>query len=71
MKRLKENNEEYEPESSSGCLALVLRPMTDVQKGCLEVNHTFPDKEIMSMRVAEKANLRGVNLFCARSELCN
>jgi len=62
MKRLKENNE-------AGCLALVLRPMTDVQKGSLEVNHTFLDKEILSMRVAKEANLRGVNLVCARSDL--
>jgi len=69
MKHLTENNEEYEPESFSGCLALVLRPMTDVQEGRLEVNHTFPNKEILLMRVAEEANLRGVNLFCARSDL--
>jgi len=69
MKRLKENNEEYKPESFSGHLALVLQPMTDVQKGRLEVNHTFPDKEILSMRVAEEANLRGDNLFCGRSDL--
>jgi hypothetical protein len=71
MKRLKENHDEYEPESFSGRLALVLRPMTDVQKGRLEVNHTFPDKEMLLMRVAEEANLRGVNLFCARSNLRN
>ncbi len=69
MKRLKENHDEYEPESFSGCLALVLRPMTDVQKSRLEVNHTFPNKEMLLMRVAEEANLRGVNLFCSRSDL--
>ncbi len=66
---MKENKEEYKPESFSGCLALFLRPMADVQKGCLEANHTFPDKYILLMRVAEEANLRGVNLFCARSDL--
>jgi hypothetical protein len=69
IKRLKKNNEEYEPESFSGCLALFLRPMADVQKGRLEVNHTFPNKKILLMRVAEEANLRGVNLFCVRSDL--
>ena len=69
MEHLKENNEEYEPESFSGCLALFLRPMADVQKGRLEVNHTFPDKEMLLMWVAEEANLRGVNLFCSRSDL--
>ncbi len=31
MKRLKDQNKEYEPESFSGCLALVLQPMSDVQ----------------------------------------
>ena len=43
--------------------------MTDVQKGRLEVNHTFPDKEMLLMWVAEEANLQGVNLFCSRSDL--
>jgi hypothetical protein len=63
IKHLKENNEEYEPESFSGCLSLFLQPMADVQKGRLGVNHTFPDKKILLMRVAKEANLRGVNLF--------
>jgi hypothetical protein len=69
IKRLKENNEEYKPESFSGCLAPFLRPMADVQKGRLEANHTFPDKNILLMRVAKEANLREVNLFCAMSDL--
>jgi len=45
--------------------------MTDIQKGRLEVNHTFPDKEMLLMRVAEEAILRGVNIFCSRSDLRN
>jgi hypothetical protein len=69
IQHLKKNNEEYEPESFSGCLSLFLQPIADVQKGRLEVNHTFPDKNILLMRVAKEANLRGVNLFCARSDL--
>jgi hypothetical protein len=69
MKRLKDQNKEYKPESFSGCLALVLRPMLNVQKCRLEVNHTFPDKEILAMRVAEEANLRRINILCARSDL--
>jgi hypothetical protein len=69
IKRLKENNEEYKPESFSGCLALFLRPMADIQKGRLEAIHTFPDMNILLMRVAKEANLQGVNLFCARSDL--
>ena len=59
MKRLCDNNVDYEPESFSGCLALVLQPMSEVQQGRLEANHTFPDREILAMHVAEEANLRG------------
>ncbi len=62
MKRLCENNVDYKPESFSGCLALVLRPMSVVQQGCLEANHTFPDREILAMPVAEEANLQGINM---------
>jgi len=43
--------------------------MVDVQKCRLEINHTFPDKEILVLRVAEEANLRGINFICARSDL--
>jgi hypothetical protein len=68
VKRLKENHDDYELEQFSGCLALFLRPMTDVEKGRLEVNHTFPDKEMLLMRVAEEANLRGINTYCLRSD---
>jgi hypothetical protein len=35
--------------------------MVDIQKCRLEVNHTFPDKEILALHVAEEANLRGIN----------
>ena len=44
IKGLKENNEEYKPESLSGCLALVLLLMTDIQKGRLEVPQQGPKK---------------------------
>ena len=43
--------------------------MVDVQNCRLEVNHTFPDKEILVLRVAEEANLRGINFVCSRSDL--
>jgi len=69
IKRLKEQNENYDAEEFSGCLTLGLRTMVDVQKCRLEVNHTFPDKEILVLRVAEEANLRGINFVCARSDL--
>ena len=42
--------------------------MADVHKCRLEVNHTFPDKEILVLCVAEEANLRGINFVCTRSD---
>ena len=69
LKRLKEQNENFDPEEFSGCLTLGLRTMADVQKCRLEVNHTFPDKEVLVLRVAEEANLRGINFVCTRSDL--
>jgi hypothetical protein len=57
LKRLKEQNDNFDPEEFSGCLTLGLRTMADVQKCRLEVNATFPDKEVLVLRVAEEANL--------------
>jgi len=45
--------------------------MSDVQKCRLEVYHTFPDREILAMRVAEEVNLRGNNFVTSRSDLRN
>ena len=56
LKRLKEQNENFDPEEFTGCKTLGLRTMVDVQKCRLEVNHTFPDKEILVLRVAKEAN---------------
>ena len=43
--------------------------MVNVQNCRLEVNHTFPDKEILVLHVAEEANLRGINFVFTRSDL--
>ena len=43
--------------------------MVNVQNCRLEVNHTFPDKEILVLHVAEEANLRGINFVCTQSDL--
>ena len=69
LKRLKDQNKNFDVEGFSGCLTLGLRTMVDVQKCRLEVNHTFPDKEILVLRVAEEANLRGINFVCTQSDL--
>ena len=69
MKRLKDQNDNYTEESFSCCLTTVLRPMSDVQTCRLEVDHTFPDREILAMHVAEEVNLRGINVVTSRSDL--
>jgi hypothetical protein len=43
--------------------------MVDVQNCQLKVNHTFPNKEILVMRVVKEANLQGINFVCTRSDL--
>jgi hypothetical protein len=67
MKWLHNNIVDYKPESLSGCLALVLRPMSEVQQGRLKANQMFPNREILAMGVAEEANLRGINFVCSGS----
>jgi len=69
MKRLKDQNNNFDPEEFSGCLKNGLCTMVDVQNCRLEVNHTFPDKEILVLCVAEEANLRGINFVCMQSDL--
>ena len=69
MKRLKDLNDDYEVEYFSCCLTPVLRPMSEVLKCRLEVDHTFPDREILAICVAEEVNLRGINAVCSRSDL--
>jgi hypothetical protein len=69
FKRLREQIENFDAEGFSGCLTLGLHTMVDVQKCRLEVNHNFPDKEILVLRVAKEANLRGINFVCTRSDL--
>ncbi len=64
LKWLKDQNKNFDAEGFSGCLTLGLRTMVDVQKSRLEVNHTFTDKEILVLRVAKEANLRGINFVC-------
>jgi hypothetical protein len=43
--------------------------MADVEQERLQVGHTFPDIEILKLRVAEEANLQGITFFTPRSEV--
>ena len=69
MKRLNEQNQDYEPDSFTGCLSLTLWPMMDVKAFRLDVNQTFPDREILAMRVAEEASLCSINFICSQSDV--
>ncbi len=69
MKRLNAQNKDFEPDSFTGCLSLTLRPMMEVISFLLDVNHNFPNKEILTMRVAKEANLHGIIFVCSRSDV--
>ncbi len=43
--------------------------MADVERECLRVGHTFPEIDILKLRVAEEANLRGITFFTPCSEV--
>jgi hypothetical protein len=51
----------------SGVLTDLLRMMTEVQASPLLVGHTFPDKELLLLRIAEEANLSGCQVSSKRS----
>ena len=53
----------------TGCLHPVLRPMSVVELNRLKVGDTFPDIDLLKLRVAEEANLRGISFHITRSEI--
>jgi hypothetical protein len=69
MKRLKQQNNDFEPDSFTEGLLLSLQPMTDAKAFQLDVNQTFPDREILVMHVAKEANLCRINFICSLSDL--
>jgi hypothetical protein len=52
----------------TGCTEGILQPMVTVSSSPLLEGHTFPDKETLLMRVAEKANLFGVWIKIVHSD---
>ena len=53
----------------TGCLHPTLRQMSEVEQNRLQVGHTFPDIELLKLRIAEEANLRGISFKTTRSEI--
>jgi hypothetical protein len=53
----------------TGCLHPTLRPMSVVEGNRLHVGDTFPDIDLLKLRVAEEANLRGISYHTTRSEI--
>jgi len=60
-------NSEFEIEHT-GVLISQLHMMTEVQASPLVVGHTFYDKEILLLRIAEEANLSGCQVSLKRSD---
>ncbi len=55
----------------SGVLISQLRMMTEVQASPLLVSHTFYDKELLLLRIAEEANLSGCPVSSKTNITCN
>ena len=53
----------------TGCLHPTLRPMSVVEEYRLRVGDTFPEIELLKLRIAEEANLRGISYHTTRSEI--
>ncbi len=64
MKHLNKQNKDFEQDSFIGCPSLSLRPLMDVKVFWLDVNQTFPNREVLVIHVTEEANLLGVNFIC-------
>jgi hypothetical protein len=52
----------------TGCISQKFQPMVEVTNAPLLEGHTFPDKEIVLMRIVEEANLYGVRINIIRSD---
>ncbi len=54
--------------SFTGVCDLTMRLMTEVKLHPLQIEHTFPTKNITLLRIAEEANLWGVRIILKRSD---
>jgi len=63
------NDNTFSVATYTGCLHPVLRPMSVVEAHRLRLGHTFPSVDLLKLRVAEEANLRGISCHIARSEI--
>jgi hypothetical protein len=52
----------------TGVLNDPLRTMTDVESSSLMLDHTFPTKKVLLLRITEEANLSGCHVSSKRSD---
>ncbi len=55
----------------SGDQTKQLRPMSEVEKAQLSVGHIFRSKDVVVLRIAEEANLRGISTRVQQSDVMN
>ena len=53
--------------SFTGDCTKTIRPMVEVETSPLRKNHTFPEKNILLIRIAEETNLRGIRTHAVKS----
>ena len=44
----------------TGVQSTILQTMAEVEAARLELGHSFHDKDVLLLRIAEEANLRGI-----------
>ena len=54
-----------------GVQSTILRTMAEVEAAHLELGHSFHDKDVLLLRIAEETNLRGIEIRTARSDAIN
>ena len=55
----------------SGDQTKQLHPMSEVEKAQLIVGHTFRSKDVLALRIADEANLRGISTRVQQSDVMN
>ena len=64
----KKKSEEFNVGDYSGDLSPILRTIAQVSASHLKRGHTFPDRDLVLLRVAEEANFRGIHYTVVKAD---
>jgi len=67
LQKRKGDDNTFEESTFTGVLVDKIRLMSQVEKSPMKVDHTYPNKELVLIRIAEEANLSGCMISICRS----